>query len=166
MNPCVSVNTPLCKTNCDYLETLKFVHSLGVRFVTVSGLICTGTAENNHTSYDLSDNELYEIVKSAKEYCNENGMEMDFTSPGLIEKSKLEELNMNVPSCGACLSNMAISPDGTVIPCQSWLRANSGLGNILKDSFKTIWNSEACLKLRNMSDDEALSCPFRKGDAK
>ena len=162
----ISVNTPLCKKNCDYLDTLKFVHSLGVRFVTVSGLICTGTAENNHTSYDLSENELYDIVKSAKEYCNENGMEMDFTSPGLIEKSKLEDLNMNVPSCGACLSNMAISPDGTVIPCQSWLNKNAGLGNILTDKFKSIWNNEFCVKLRGMSDDEALSCPFRKGDAK
>jgi MoaA/NifB/PqqE/SkfB family radical SAM enzyme len=105
-------------------------------------------------------------VKSAKEYCNENGMEIDFTSPGLIEKSKLEEINMNVPSCGACLSNMAISPDGTVIPCQSWLNKNAGLGNILTDKFKSIWNNEFSVKLRGMSDDEALSCPFRKGDAK
>ncbi len=158
----ISINTPLCKKNRDYLTTLKFVHSLGVRFVTVSGLICTGTAESNHNEYDLSSDELYEIVKEAKDFCNENGMEMDFTSPGLIEKSKLEELNMNVPSCGACLSNMAISPDGTVIPCQSWLNKNAGLGNILTDKFKSVWNNELCVKLRSMSDEEALSCPFRK----
>jgi len=159
----VSVNTPLCKKNSNYMDTLKLIHSLGVRFVTVSGLICTGTAEGNHEEYDLSGDQLYSIVKAAKEFCNENDMEMDFTSPGLIEKTKLEDLNMNVPSCGACLSNMAVSPDGTVIPCQSWLYERAGLGNILTDKFKSIWNNEFCVKLRSMSDEEALCCPFRMG---
>jgi len=158
----VSINTPLCKKNSDYLSTLKFVKDLGVKFVTVSGLICTGTAEINHAEYDLSSDELYEIVKSAKEFCNQNEMEIDFTSPGLIKKELLEGLNMNVPMCGACLSNMAIAPDGTVIPCQSWLSEESGLGNILAHSFKAIWNNKKCKELRNMKENEALECPFRK----
>ncbi|MBR2024658.1 MAG: radical SAM protein [Clostridia bacterium] len=158
----VSINTPLCKKNSDYISTLKFVKDLGVKFVTVSGLICTGTAEINHSEYDLSSNELYETVKSAKEFCNANGMEIDFTSPGLIKKELLEELNMNVPMCGACLSNMAIAPDGTVIPCQSWLKEGSGLGNILTENFNKIWNNKKCYGLRNMNDTEALNCPFRK----
>ena len=80
-----------------------------------------------------------------------------------IPKEKLEELSMNVPSCGAALSNMAIAPDGTVIPCQSWLDSGSGLGNILQDDFSEMWNHELCLKLRGMSDEEAIDCPFRKG---
>ena len=158
----VSINTPLCKKNADYVETLKFISSLGVRFVTVSGLICTGMAENRHGEYDLSGDELYNIVKDAKHYCNEHGMELDFTSPGLIDEKKLEELNMNVPMCGACLSNMAISPDGTVIPCQSWLSEDGRLGNILTDSFKDIWEKKECKNLRGMSDAQAKCCPFRK----
>ncbi len=158
----VSINTPLCKKNSDYISTLKFVRDLGVHFVTVSGLICTGTAKINHTEYDLTSNELYEIVKQAKEFCNENGMEIDFTSPGLIDIGLLENLNMNVPMCGACLSNMAIAPNGTVIPCQSWLSEGSGLGNILADSFKSIWQNQKCISLRNMNDTEALVCPFRR----
>ena len=40
----VSVNTPLCSLNRDYAETLRFVHGLGVRYVTCSGLIPTGSA--------------------------------------------------------------------------------------------------------------------------
>ena len=158
----VSINTPLCSFNSDYVKTLEFVASLGVRFVTVSGLICTGSALKEHDVYDLSSDELYEIVKAAKEFCDANGMEIDFTSPGLIEKEKLEQLYMNTPSCGAALSNMAIAPDGTVIPCQSWLDASSGLGNILRDDFSDIWKHELCLKLRGMSDEEAIECPFRK----
>ncbi len=158
----VSINTPLCKKNADYIETLKFLFSLGVRFVTISGLICTGMAEDRHGEYDLDSDSLYEIVKAAKQFCHENGMEIDFTSPGLIAEERLEALNMNVPMCGACLSNMAIAPDGTVIPCQSWLSADGGLGNILTGSFKDIWKADKCKSLRNMTEAEAKCCPFRK----
>ena len=157
----ISINTPLCKKNADYERTLAFIYSLGVRFVTVSGLICTGMAGINHKEYDLTSDELFEIVKTAKEFCNAHEMEIDFTSPGLINAEKLDELGMNVPMCGAALSNMAIAPDGTVVPCQSWLGADASLGNILTDPFKRIWNHPMCKQLRNMSEEQALSCPFR-----
>ncbi len=158
----ISINTPLCRKNADYEKTLAFVHSLGVRFVTVSGLICTGMAGINHAEYDLTSAELFELVKKAKMFCDTHEMEMDFTSPGLIQAEKLEELGMNVPMCGACLSNMAIAPDGTVVPCQSWLGAEASLGNILTDPFKKIWNQPLCKSLRNMSEEQALACPFRE----
>ena len=115
----------------------------------------------NHEEYDLPSDELYEIVKRGKEFCNAHEMEMDFTSPGLIESEKLDAMGMNVPMCGACLSNMAIAPDGTVVPCQSWLGAGASLGNILTDPFKRIWNHPLCKSLRNMSEEQALACPFR-----
>lgn len=161
----VSVNTPLCKKNEDYIKTLEFIKSLGVSFVTVSGLICTGMAEINHEEYDLSEEALFEIVKEAKIFCTLNEMEMDFTSPGLISKERLEAIGVNVPMCGAALSNMAIAPDGTVVPCQSWLNSEADLGNILTDKFSDIWKNKKCLDLRNMTEEEALNCPFRmKGE--
>ena len=159
----ISVNTPLCRKNADYADTLAFIHSLGVRFVTVSGLICTGMAGINHAEYDLTTEELTAIVAAAKSRCDELDMEMDFTSPGLIPRETLEQLGMNVPMCGAALSNMAVAPDGTVVPCQSWLGGNASLGNILTDPFKTIWNHPHCAALRQMDAAEALSCPFRTG---
>ena len=158
----VSINTPLCKKNADYVATLEFAKSLGVRFVTVSGLIATGMAGVNHEEYDLTRDELTEIVRAAKNYCNENDMEIDFTSPGLIYKGDLEELGMNVPMCGACVSNMAIAPDGSVVPCQSWLGNDAVLGNLLTDDFSMIWYNPECVRLRTMSEDESLNCPFRK----
>ena len=161
----VSVNTPLCRRNSDYLSTLRFIRSKGVRFVTVSGLICTGNAAANHETDDLSGEALFEIVREAKAFCDENGMEMDFTSPGLIETEKLESLGLHVPMCGAALSNMAIAPDGTVIPCQSWLNGSASLGNVLTDPFAKIWEHDLCRRLRGMNDAEATDCPFRKGDA-
>ncbi len=157
----VSVNTPLCRLNSDYLSTLKMLCELGVRYVTVSGLICTGTAEHSHGDNDLSTEGLVSILSGAKEFCDENGMEMDFTSPGLVPEGVLDELRLHTPSCGAALSNMAIAPDGTVVPCQSWLGTDSGLGNILDDDFKRIWKHKKATALRKMTGKEALSCPFR-----
>jgi MoaA/NifB/PqqE/SkfB family radical SAM enzyme len=151
----------LCRKNSDYVKTLEFIKSLGVRFVTVSGLICTGMAEINHEEYDICENDLFDIVKQAKTYCDSHEMEIDFTSPGLIGKEKLEAIGMNVPMCGAALSNMAVAPDGAVVPCQSWLDSGSDLGNILTDKFSDIWKNPKCVSLRKMSEAQALSCPFR-----
>ncbi len=157
----ISVNTPLCRKNADYIKTLDFIKSLGVRFVTVSGLICTGMAEINHTEFDLEEDELFDILNQAKTFCNKNEMEIDFTSPGLIAKEKLESIGLNVPMCGAALSNMAIAPDGTVVPCQSWLNEGADIGNILTDKFSQLWKNKKCAELRQMSEEEALHCPFR-----
>ena len=35
----VSLNTPLCSLNRDYLSVVRFAHELGVRYLTCSGLI-------------------------------------------------------------------------------------------------------------------------------
>jgi MoaA/NifB/PqqE/SkfB family radical SAM enzyme len=162
----ISINTPLCKLNANYAKTLEFIYSLGISFVTVSGIICTGAAKENHSKYDLDEKLLFEIVKNAKEFCDSNGMEIDFTSPGLIRPELLESINMNVPICGASLSNMAITPNGTVVPCQSWLSQDGASGNILNDSFSKIWNHKICKKLRHMSDLDAIECPFRNNGEK
>lgn len=157
----ISINTPLCKKNADYAKTLAFAHDLGVRFVTASGLICTGMAGINHEEYDLTTEELSDIIAKAKAFCDGHNMEMDFTSPGLIPQETLEALGMHVPMCGACLSNMAIAPDGTVVPCQSWLGSDAALGNILTDPFTKIWKHPKALQLRRMTEAQALACPFR-----
>ncbi len=162
----LSVNTPLCRKNRDYIQTLAFIHSLGVRYVTVSGLICTGTAAHNHGLHDLSNGELLNILKAAKAYCDAHGMEMDFTSPGLVPEGELDALGLHTPACGAALSNMAICPDGRVVPCQSWLSSDASLGNILTDRFSNIWKHPLCRRLRAMSEQEAQDCPLREQEGR
>ena len=65
------------------------------------------------------------------------------------------------PSCGASMSNMAIAPNGDVIPCQSWL-FEDGLGNILKESFKSIWNNKKCVSIRKRSMKNEHICPLKE----
>lgn len=162
----LSVNTPLCSLNRDYKKTLLFLKELGVEYVTCSGLIVTGNAtKDSSKETQLSEEEIYAIVKEAAQYCFANGMEISFTSPGWIAEEKLKALGLTVPSCGACLSNMAVTPDGKVIPCQSWLMEET-LGDMRKDSWKKIWNSATCKKHRAFSAQMKQVCPLRgKGGA-
>ena len=158
----VSINTPLCKINSDYVETLKFINSLGVKYVSCSGLIISGNACNdNSKTTQLSEEELLSILKDATDYCAENQIEISFTSPGWAAEEKIAELGLNVPACGACLSNMAVSPDGNVVPCQSWLSKDSSLGNILEESWYAIWNSEKCKNIRNFNTNGCDKCLLR-----
>ena len=45
---------------------------------------------------------------------------------------------------------MAVAPDGTVLPCQSWL-SGQGLGNILHEPWAKIWDSAGCRAVREES---------------
>ena len=109
----VSVNTPLCSLNTHYAETLRFAHSLGVRYATCSGLIPSGSAcgqESRATA--LTPEQLTDVLRQAVDTAEELGMELDFTSPGWLDEETLRSLGLNlIPSCGACLSNMAVTPE-------------------------------------------------------
>lgn len=158
----LSINTPLCTLNRDYVKTLEFLHSKGIIYVTCSGLITTGNAVTAESeSLQLSSGELESILRDAVKYCAENGMEIAFTSPGWIEPEVMEELGISTPTCGACLSNMAITPGGNVVPCQSWL-SDEPLGNMLNDDWASIWNSECCTGCRNFSAEMSGRCPLRR----
>lgn len=161
----VSVNTPLCSLNTDYAATVRFVHELGVRYVTCSGLIPSGSAEGAESQATrLTEEQLTDVLRRAVTAAEELGMEMDFTSPGWLKEETLRSLGLTlVPSCGACLSNMAIAPDGGVIPCQSWL-SSQPLGNMLTDDWDKIWQSQRCAAIRAKSAKMEQLCQLRQGN--
>ena len=162
----VSINTPLCKLNKNYVDTLKFANELGVTYASASGIIFTGNAKNKNTkSMNLSKRDLTSVMRKASKYAEEQKMEISFTSPGWIAEEDLRKMKLDIPSCGACLSNMAISPDGNVMPCQSWLEAESSLGNILEVKWEKIWNSNKCKNIRKNSSKISNICPLRGGNS-
>ena len=162
----VSVNTPLCSLNTHYAETLRFAHSLGVRYATCSGLIPSGSAcgqESRATA--LTPEQLTDILRQAVDTAEELGMELDFTSPGWLDEETLRSLGLNlIPSCGACLSNMAVTPDGKVVTCQSWL-SDEPLGDLLHDDWADIWNSPRCAAIRAESAKLEHICQLKGKEA-
>lgn len=161
----VSVNTPLCSLNTDYAAAVRFVNGLGVRYVTCSGLIPSGGAEGAESQATrLTEEQLTDVLRRAVTAAEELEMEMDFTSPGWLKEETLRSMGLTlVPSCGACLSNMAIAPDGCVIPCQSWLSSRP-LGNMLTDDWDKIWQSQRCAAIRAKSAKMEQLCQLRQGN--
>ena len=133
-----------------------------MRYATCSGLIPAGGAlTEGSAATRLGAEELEQVLRGAVEYCHENGMEVDFTSPGWLAEETLLGMGLAfAPTCGACLSNMAVAPDGGVVPCQSWL-SGPALGSLLTGDWKTIWNSPACSKIRAESAKLEHICQLR-----
>ena len=163
----VSINTPLCSLNQDYTATLALANSLGVRYATCSGLIPTGGAETDPSKATrLTPEALTAVLRPAMAYAEQNHMEINFTSPGWLPEETLRGLGLRlIPSCGACLSNMAITPDGTVVPCQSWLGGVT-LGNILTDPWEKIWTDPQCAAIRAESAKMEHICQLQTGNRK
>lgn len=158
----ISINTPLCVANKDYVKTLEFLHDMGVIYVTCSGLITTGNALNEESvNLQLSSDEMKDILREAVKYCYSHGMEISFTSPGWIEEEFFTQYGLMTPNCGACLSNMAITPSGNVVPCQSYLSGEE-LGNILTQDWESIWNSPKSIERRDYSAKMLGQCPLRR----
>ena len=154
----VSVNTPLVRLNADYAETLKFIHGLGVKYVSCSGLIPAGAAQNQiKAGAALSNDELMEIMRLAVQTARELGLDLTFTSPGWLTPEQTNELGLEQPMCGACLTNMAVMPNGAVTACQSWLSDPDGLGNMLAGPWQAIWNHSKCRQMRRTSQQ---GCPL------
>ena len=158
----VSINTPLTTLNEDYVGLLKLGKSLGIRYFTCSGIIKNGNALESDRN--LSYEKMHEILKLATNYCYKNNLEIDFTSPGVLSDVDLKNLHLTIPSCGACLSNMAIAPNGDVLPCQSYL--NMSLGNLKEQSFESIFNSKDCKKIRKRSSLDEHVCYLHKEETK
>jgi len=156
----VSVNTPLVKLNADYVSTLKTIRSLGVKYVTCSGLIPAGNAPARIRGGEaLTSEELLEVLQVANGTCQSLGLDLTFTSPGWLTSEQLAGIGLSSPICGACLSNMAVMPNGSVTACESWLDNPNGYGNLLTTPWKKIWNHPGCRRIRR-SDPEG--CPLRK----
>lgn len=149
----VSINVPLVAANvAGFNDTIAFAKSLGVRYVTCSGLIPTGNAPKVISRGDALDHDqLLAALTSAKKFANDQGVELQFTSPGQLGEDEVAGLGMDVPTCGACFSNMAVMPNGEVVRCQSDLGSKKGLGNILTTPWWFIWNRPACKRVRDLA---------------
>ena len=138
----------------------------GIRNAVAAGLIPSGSAcgqESRATA--LTPEQLTDILRQAVDTAEELGMELDFTSPGWLDEETLRGLGLSlIPSCGACLSNMAVTPDGKVVPCQSWL-SDEPLGDLLHDDWADIWNSPRCAAIRAESAKLEHLCQLKGKEA-
>ncbi len=152
----VMTNTTMLNNNHSSIgKTLDFLIDLGVPTIGLNALIYSGRGKNVGTG--LSEEELKPLLDLAKEKTIESGTKLIWYTPTLYCHFNPLEMDLGIKGCTAALYNMCVEPDGGVIPCQSYY---SQLGNLLKDPWKSIWEHDLALKLRQRRyvPDECQTC--------
>jgi len=139
----VSTNTTIMRSTLAGIEqTMRLLVGLGVRNIAFNSIIRSGKGtEAEGVTYD----ELAGVLSKVKEIASESGINLIWYSPTPYCELNPVNLGLGIKQCTACSLNMAIEPDGTVIPCQSYYEPS---GNVLADPWDSIWNNALCKDIR------------------
>jgi radical SAM protein with 4Fe4S-binding SPASM domain len=141
----VMTNTTMLRQNSPFLEeTLQFLAELQVPTVGLNALIYSGRGLTAGTG--LREAELPPLLEMAQSLTSTNGQRLIWYTPTQYCNFDPMQLELGVKGCTAAMYNMCVEPDGGVLPCQSYYQQ---VGNILDDSWESIWNHELCLSLRH-----------------
>ncbi len=151
----VSTNTTIMRSNMgDIEETMRFLVSLGVKNIAFNSIIRAGKGED---AEGITYAELSELMSRLKAIAAASGTNLIWYSPTPYCEFNPVNKGLGIKQCTACALNMAIEPDGTVLPCQSYY---SPLGNILTDEWSEIWGHELCKRIRRREylDGKCVDC--------
>jgi radical SAM protein with 4Fe4S-binding SPASM domain len=135
----VITNTTLTKDNIAlFLDLIKTGPSLGLKVMACNTIICSGRGACSKQNSEVPLAELKSTMSRALEAANKAGIRLEWYSPTCYKQFNPLEFGFGPKSCSAAQYNMTIEPDGSVIPCQSWLKEK--VGNIITDPWSNIWN--------------------------
>lgn len=155
----ITTNTTLNKYNAEsFLETIGFLHGLGVEVFGCNSLIYSGKAPAIANEFALTFNELNDLLPKIKDKARELGMKFTWYTPTQYCELYPVSLGLGVKSCTAARVNMCVGPGGEVYPCQSYFES---VGDILKDDWQKIWNHPLCKKIRarEYAPEKCDGCP-------
>ena len=137
-------NTTMLRTNVHKIpDTLDFLADLGVPTIGLNALIYSGHGLTVGTG--LHENELQPLLDIAAQKTSERGQRLIWYTPTQYCEFDPTASNLGVKGCTAALYSMCIESNGDVLPCQSYYTA---LGNMLTDSWDSIWNHSLSVQLR------------------
>jgi len=140
----VMTNTTMLRTNAHTIPaTLDFLADTGVPTVGLNALIYSGRGSMVGTG--LAESELLPLLEVARKKTAARGQRLIWYSPTQYCGFDPMTLDLGVKGCTAALYNMCVEPDGGVLPCQSYYHQ---LGNLLSDSWDSIWNHDLAVRLR------------------
>ena len=141
----VMTNTTMLRNNIHKIpETLDFLAEIGVPTVGLNALIYSGNGLTVGTG--LRESELQPILDVATQKTAARGQRLIWYTPTQYCQFDPTASNLGVKGCTAALYSMCIESNGDVLPCQSYYQP---LGNMLVDSWDSIWNHKLSTKLRD-----------------
>ena len=144
----VMTNTTMLRTNVDTIpDTLDFLADLGVPTIGLNALIYSGNGLTVGTG--LAEKELKSILDLAVQKTEMRGQRLIWYTPTQYCEFDPTQQNLGVKGCSAALYSMCIESNGDVLPCQSYYKP---LGNMLVDSWDSIWNHELSVQLRERQE--------------
>lgn len=156
----VMTNTTLLRENAPIFEkTIDFLAEIGVPTIGCNALIYAGSGETVGTG--IPENDLEPLLKVVRARTERYGQRLIWYTPTQYCHFDPMQMELGIKACTAAMYNMCVEPNGDVIPCQSFYQP---LGNLLRDSWESIWNHEISLWLRERQyvPKECLSCPALK----
>jgi radical SAM protein with 4Fe4S-binding SPASM domain len=150
-------NTTMTTENVGGIEeTIAFAASLGVPTFGCNSLIYSGAAVA--VGSGIPEGELQPILERVKATTEARRMRLIWYTPTQYCEFDPTGLELGIKGCTAARYNMCVEPSGDVIPCQSYFVA---LGNILTDTWETIWEHELARHLRNRDSrmEKCYGCP-------
>jgi len=140
----VMTNTTMLRTNVHTIpDTLDFLADIGVPTIGLNALIYSGHGLTVGTG--LRQSELQPILDIATKKTAERGQRLIWYTPTQYCEFDPTANNLGVKGCTAALYSMCIESNGNVLPCQSYYHP---LGNMLTDSWDSIWNHKLSVQLR------------------
>lgn len=150
-------NSTLTTLNAPTIEqTIAFAASLGVPTFGCNSLIYSGAAVS--VGNGIPESELEPVLERVKAATQAHHLRLIWYTPTQYCEFDPTGLELGIKGCTAARYNMAVEPNGDVIPCQSYFVA---LGNMLRDPWPSIWNHELAyyLRHRNFVMDKCHGCP-------
>lgn len=131
-------NTTLTRQNIDHAgQIVEFLHSLGLRTFAMNGMIHAGSGRGNCDA--LPTEALAPVLADVRNRALRHGMRFLWYTPTEYCRLSPVELELGPRRCNAGEYSICIEPNGDVLPCQSYY---TPVGNILGDTWDTIWQSE------------------------
>jgi radical SAM protein with 4Fe4S-binding SPASM domain len=153
----VMTNTTMLRSNVHKIpDTLDFLADLGVPTIGLNALIYSGQGRTVGTG--LHENELQPLLDIATQKTAARGQRLIWYTPTQYCEFDPTASNLGVKGCTAALYSMCIESNGNVLPCQSYY---TPVGNILTDSWDSIWNHKLSTQLRERQGlpDKCNGCP-------
>ncbi len=156
-------NTTITRQNQhQVVDTIDFVHNLGLNTFAMNGMIYAGGGRADPAA--IPSEEMAALLDAVRERAE--SLDMRFLWYTVTDYCRFSPLALGLAPkrCNAAEYSMCIEPNGDVLPCQSYYVS---AGNILSDSWQSIWNSTLFLSFRNRESDpeaaglraECIDCP-------
>ena len=137
-------NTTINSRNLHALTALiDHLSEMGQEYLSMNMVIRTGGAVGVR---DITYTQIGDIVLGLKAHAEARGMRFVWYSPVPYCLLNPAAEGLGAQSCAAADGLLSIAPDGQVLPCSSF---ETGIGNLLREDFATIWNRRAARYWRN-----------------